>query len=74
MTARPEDDPEIRRKLLQIGQAADRAAFEVNQNSLFALFAIGRYRADEKRSLDGPAMAARVRPGSCARSQTAARA
>jgi hypothetical protein len=44
---RPEDDPEVRRKLLELGQASDRAKFEESGNPLFALFALGRYRADE---------------------------
>ena len=51
MTARPEDASEIRKKLLEIGQAADRAAFEVNKNPLYALFALGRYHLDEEPPL-----------------------
>jgi hypothetical protein len=44
-------DPEIRRKLLDIGQASDRARFEVSRNPLFALLALGRYRPDEELPL-----------------------
>jgi hypothetical protein len=52
VTDRPErDDPEIRKKLLEISLAADRAAFEVNQNPLFVLFAIARHRDDEELPL-----------------------
>jgi hypothetical protein len=59
LEALPENsNPEIRRKLLEIGQAGDRARFEQSKNTkrpegnpLFPLFAIGRYRADEELPL-----------------------
>jgi hypothetical protein len=52
VTDRPErDDPAIRKELLEISLATDRAAFEVNQNPLFVLFAIARHRDDEELPL-----------------------
>jgi hypothetical protein len=47
----PEEDPEVRKVMLELGQAGYRARFEVNRNPLFALGALGLYRTDEELPL-----------------------
>ena len=49
--SRPEDDPEVRKKLLERSQAINHECFKISQNPLFALWTIGGYRTDEELPL-----------------------